>query len=50
MSGGWSDGWRSADGAGLAILPGRVRYDEAFDTAEIRHAFRVTVRSTNGYV
>jgi hypothetical protein len=44
------DGWTSADAAGLAILPGLVRYDEAFGTAEIAHAFRVTVRSTNGYV
>jgi hypothetical protein len=44
------DGWTSADAAGLAILPGLVRYDEAFGTAEIRHAFRVTVRATNGYV
>ncbi|MGK2857934.1 MAG: hypothetical protein ACSLFQ_12080 [Thermoanaerobaculia bacterium] len=44
------DGWTSADAAGLAILPGLVRYDEAFGTEPIRHAFRVTVRSTNGYV
>jgi len=44
------DGWTSADAAGLAILPGLVRYDEVFGTAEIGHAFRVTVRSTNGYV
>ncbi len=44
------DGWTSADAAGLAILPGLVRYDEAFGTNEIRHAFRVTVRATNGYV
>jgi hypothetical protein len=44
------DGWTSADAAGLAILPGLVRYDEAFGSAEIAHAFRVTVRSTNGYV
>ena len=42
--------WTSADAAGLAIFPGLVRYDEAFGTAEITHAFRVTVRSTNGYV
>jgi hypothetical protein len=42
--------WTSADAAGLAILPGLVRYDEAFGTAEIGHAFRVTVRATNGYV
>ena len=44
------DGWTSADAAGLAILPGLVRYDEVFGPDPIRHAFRVTVRSTNGYV
>src|SRR5437667_6531333 len=44
------DGWTSADAAGLAILPGLVRYEEAFDSGEIGHAFRVTVRATNGYV
>jgi hypothetical protein len=44
------DGWTSADAAGLAILPGLVRYDEAFASDEIGHAFRVTVRATNGYV
>ncbi|CAK0748793.1 exported hypothetical protein [Gammaproteobacteria bacterium] len=46
------DGWTSADAAGLAILPGLVRYDEAYNAAvpEINHAFRVTVRATNGYV
>lgn len=42
--------WTSADAAGLAIFPGLVRYDEAFGTGEITHAFRVTVRATNGYV
>jgi hypothetical protein len=44
------EGWTSADAAGLAILPGLVRYDEVFGPDEIRHAFRVTVRATNGYV
>ena len=44
------EGWTSADAAGLAILPGLVRYDEAFGTEEIRHAFRFTVRATNGHV
>lgn len=44
------EGWTSADAAGLAILPGLVRYDEVYGTDPIRHAFRVTVRSTNGYV
>jgi hypothetical protein len=34
----------------LAILPGLVRYDEVFGSDEIRHALRVTVRATNGYV
>jgi hypothetical protein len=43
------DGWTSADAAGLAILPGLVRYDEAV-RGPIRHALRVTVRATNGYV
>ncbi len=48
-------GWTSADAAGLQMLPGLVRYDEAYDAygtnlPEIGHAFRVTVRSTNGYV
>lgn len=44
--------WTSADAAGLAIFPGLVRYDEAWDPAvtEIGHAFRVTVRATNGHV
>ena len=42
--------WTSADAAGLAIFPGLVRYEEVYGTAEIRHAFRVTVRATNGYV
>ena len=44
------DGWTSADAAGLAILPGLVRYDEANSGRDIPHAFRVTVRATNGYV
>lgn len=44
------EGWTSADAAGLAILPGLVRYDEAYGTAEIEHALRVTVRATNRYV
>jgi hypothetical protein len=44
------DTWTSADAAGLAILPGLVRYDEVFGAGEIRHAFRVTVHDTNGYV
>jgi hypothetical protein len=44
------DGWTSADAAGLAILPGLVRYEEVYGPDEIRHALRVTVRATNGYV
>jgi hypothetical protein len=40
------EGWTSADAAGLAILPGLVRYDEAFGPGEISHAFRVTVMSS----
>ncbi len=44
------DGWTSADAAGLAIFPGLIRYDEASGTDDIRHAFRFTVRASNGYV
>src|SRR5262249_28579543 len=38
-------GWTSADAAGLAILPGLVRYDEVA-AGEIRHALRFTVPQT----
>ncbi len=44
------EGWTSADAAGLAILPGLVRYDEVFGSGEIGHALRVTVRATNWHV
>ncbi|HLX09821.1 MAG TPA: hypothetical protein VKY89_18340 [Thermoanaerobaculia bacterium] len=44
------EGWTSADAAGLAILPGLVRYDEAFGSGPILHAFRFTLRDSNGYV
>ena len=44
------EGWTSADAAGLAILPGLLRYDEVYGDGEIRHALRFTVRHTNGYV
>ncbi len=44
------EGWTSADAAGLAILPGLVRYDEAFGAGDINHAFRVTIRATDGHV
>lgn len=37
-------GWTSADAAGLPILPGLVRYDEAVVQGEIRHALRFTVQ------
>lgn len=39
------DGFTSADAAGLPILAGLVRRDEVL-AAEIRHAFRFTVRRT----
>jgi hypothetical protein len=44
------DTWTSADAAGLAILPGLVRYDEVFGPGEIAHAFRFSTHDTNGYV
>jgi len=40
------EGWTSADAAGLPILPGLVRYDEAVTAGEIRHALRFTVSKT----
>ena len=43
------EGWTSADAAGLATLPGLVRYDEVFSGQPINHAFRVTVRDSTGY-
>ena len=44
------DGWTSADAAGLPILPGLARRDEAM-SGEIRHALRFTVATTQqGYV
>lgn len=43
------ESWTSADAAGLAILPGLVRYDDAA-RGSLRHALRVTVRRTNGSV
>jgi hypothetical protein len=45
-----TEGWTSADASGMAMLPGLVRYDEVYGDEEIRHAFRVTVRATNGHV
>jgi len=40
------DTWTSADAAGLPILPGLVRYDEAVTAGGIQHAVRFTVQST----
>ncbi len=39
-------GWTSADAAGLPILPGLVRYDEAVTDGAIDHALRFTVART----
>ncbi len=45
-----SDGFTSADAAGLPIFPGLVRYDEAM-SGEIKHALRFTVQKTqNAYI
>ena len=44
------DGWTSADAAGLPILAGLARRDEA-DAGAIRHALRVTVpRTSDAYI
>jgi len=39
-------GWTSADGAGLPIFPGLVRYDEVVEQGAIRHALRFTCKRT----
>ena len=39
-------GWTSADAAGLPILPGLARYDEAVTEGVIDHALRFTVAHT----
>lgn len=39
-------GWTSADAAGLPILPGLVRYDEAAGAKTIAHALRFTLAKT----
>jgi hypothetical protein len=44
------EGWTSTDAAGLAVLPGLVRYDEVYGTEPIRHATRFSIRRTNAYV
>ena len=44
------EGWTSTDAAGLAVLPGLVRYDEVYGPNPIKHAFRVAVKRSNGYV
>jgi hypothetical protein len=44
------DGWTSADAAGLPVLPGLVRFEEAM-AGEIKHAIRFTIgRSSQGYI
>ncbi|HZN36125.1 MAG TPA: hypothetical protein VFB80_19980 [Pirellulaceae bacterium] len=40
-----TDGWTSADAAGLPIFPAVIRYDE-LKAGKITHALRVTVRNT----
>lgn len=39
-------GWTSADAAGLPIFPGLLRYEEAVEQKEIRHALRFTCAVT----
>jgi hypothetical protein len=44
-------GWTSANAAGLAILPGLVRYDEVVEVGAIRHAVAFTcLRTRRAYV
>src|SRR5678810_381457 len=43
-------GWTSTDAAGMQVLPGLVRYDEAYGPDPIRHGFRFAVNTVNGKV
>ena len=46
-----TEGWTSADAAGLPIFPGLARTDEVIDKGEIKHALRFTVvNSQKAYV
>lgn len=38
--------WTSSDAAGLPMFPGLVRWDEVYETKEIRHALRFSVNTT----
>ena len=40
------EGWTSGDAAGLPILPGLIRFDEATGLGSINHAFRFTCSPT----
>ena len=40
------DGWTSADAAGLPVLPGLVRFDEAVNQKVITHAIRFTMNNS----
>jgi len=44
------DGWTSTDAAGLCVMAGLVRYDEVYGNGPIKHAIRVSIKRTNGYV
>lgn len=45
-----TEGWTSADAAGLPILPGLIRYDE-IKAGEIKHAIRFTLaRTSNSFI
>lgn len=44
------EGNTSTDAAGLAVLPGLIRYDEIMGPWEIEHALRFALKQNNGYV
>src|SRR5688572_26541210 len=45
-----TEGYTSTDAAGLCVLAGLVRYDEAYGDEPIRHAIRCSIKRTNGHV
>lgn len=45
------EGMTSADAAGLAILPGLIRYEDIYEKGSIDHAIRVTMETVqSGYI
>jgi len=45
-----TEGWTSADAAGLPVAPGLVQYDEIYTAGVINHAIRIVLPGTVGHI